>query len=276
SSRIFPRIEAWLDAPSAQDPGHGPKITTGSASLDQMLRKGVCLSSVTGLAGPTGVGKTLCALQFLAQSSQNEPGLMFTFYETPARLMDKARSIGQDLGPLVQRGHLEIIWHAQSELLIDALAHELLQAVKARKTRRLVIDGLGGLLEATQDPHRISRFMSCLSNELRALNVATILTMETTDILGSAVSMPINGISAIIDNLLFLRFVELDARLSRLISIIKMRNSDHDPFVRELLISGDGLVVGEPLFGFDATTTGIARAQQPAPVRSRARVPRKK
>src|SRR5690606_18361629 len=88
--RIFPRVEAWLDAPSAPDPGNGPKITTGSASLDQMLRDGICLSSVTGLTGPTGVGKTLCALQFLAQSSRDEPGLMFTFYETPARLLDKA------------------------------------------------------------------------------------------------------------------------------------------------------------------------------------------
>lgn len=264
--RIFPRIEAWLDTPTAPDPGFGRRLMTGSVTLDRILKGGVCLSSVTAIVGPTGAGKTLLSLQFLAQSSRQEPGLMFTTYETRARLVEKAQAVGQDVSGLLENGALDILWHSQGENLIDELAHELLQAVKARNVKRLVIDGLGGLLEATPHTGRMSRFMSCLMNELRAQGVATLITMETTEVVGSSVQLPITGMSAIVDNLLFLRFVERNARLSRLVSIIKMRNSDYDPFVREMTITDQGLVVGEPLFGFDATTTGVARTVPSADV----------
>lgn len=256
--RIFPRIEAWFDPPSRPDPGHGPQITTGSAGVDRILNGGICLASVTALVGPTGVGKTLSGLQFLAQSSDAEPGLMFTFFETRPRLVDKSRSFGHDVSGLLDSGALQILWHSQGEHLIDELAYELLQAVHERGVKRLVIDGLGGLLEAVPDPERLSRFMASLMNELRARNVATLLTMESQDIVGSSVRMPVNAMSAIIDNLVFMRFVEREAMLSRLISVIKMRNRDHDPFVREMTITAAGITVGEPLYGFEATTTGVA------------------
>ncbi len=258
--RLFPRIEALYDQPSRPDPGHGKRITSGSASLDSMLNGGICLSSITALLGSTGTGKTLLSTQFLARSTADEPGLMFTFYETPERLIDKARAIGHDITGLLDDGRLQILWHSQGEHLIDELAHELLQAVEARGVRRLVIDGLGALLEAVPDAERLSRFLSCLMNELRARGVATLITVETREIIGSAVRMPIDGMSAIVDNVVYLRFVERDARLSRLLSIIKMRNSDYDPFVREVAITDTGMVVGEPLFGFEATTTGVARS----------------
>src|SRR5690606_29559878 len=126
-SRIFPRVEAWFDPPSRPGPGHGPRITTGSADVDRILNGGICLASVTALVGPTGVGKTLSGLQFLAQSSGAEPGLMFTFFETRPRLVDKSRSFGHDVSGLLDSGALQILWYSQGEHLIDELAYELLQ-----------------------------------------------------------------------------------------------------------------------------------------------------
>ena len=255
--RLFPRLEAWLNRPSRTDVGPGPKITSGSESIDRMLSGGICSSSVTGVVGPTGAGKTLFALQFLAQSSKAEPGLMFSFYETPPRLHAKSKAFGHDLSGLMKKGFLELLWQPQAEQLLDELAHRLLGAVEQRGVKRLVIDGIGGFIESVTDAGRIGQFMSCLMNELRARGVATVLTVESSDIVGPAVRMPVMGMSAIIENLIFLRFVEREASLSRLISITKMRNSDYDERVRELFITDKGMSVGDPLFALESTATGI-------------------
>jgi circadian clock protein KaiC len=257
--KLFPRLEAAFEWPSRSDAAHGPKIGVGSPSLDRMLFGGLCGSSVTGLVGPTGAGKTMVCLQFLAQASAREPGLFMGFYEPPSRLISKAKSIGQDLQTPIKKGTVEILWQPQGENLLDELGHRLLQAVQTRGVKRLAIDGLGGILASITYPERISRYMACLMNELRALGVTTLFTMESNEIVGPTLRVPVNGISALIENLIFLRFVERDATLSRLISITKMRNGDYDQYVREFSIDNKGVAVGEPLFGLEGSMTGIGR-----------------
>lgn len=274
--RLFPRIESWLSEPSIADRGTGARLGTGSATLDQMLHGGIFASSVTAVVGPTGAGKTMLALQYLAQCSRAEPGLMFGFYESPVRMRAKAAAIGHDIAPLLDEGSLQLIWHPQGEHLLDELGHELLRAVRARRVKRLAIDGLGGLLESVSNRDRIGRFMACLTNELRAQGVATLLTVESPEIVGSAVRMPVASMSAIVENLIFMRFVERNASLSRLISISKMRNSEYDEHVRELFITNQGLRAGEPLFGFEATITGVAHAARRVRRKPAARPARKK
>lgn len=278
--RLFPRIEAWLDHPSIPDKGSGPRISCGSPGIDEMLHGGLCASSVTAVVGPTGAGKTLFALQFLARSSKQEPGLMFSFYETLPRLIDKSRAVGHDIAPAIDRGHLQVLWHSQGEHLLDELGHQVLQLVSSRGIRRLAIDGMGGILESVASRERITRFMACLMNELRARGVATLLTVESAEIVGPAVRMPVGGMSAIVENLIFLRFVERNASLSRLISISKMRNSSYDEHVRELFITDHGITVGEPLYGLDGVITGVPRTRPPQtrsrPVRASGKSAKKK
>jgi circadian clock protein KaiC len=212
----------------------------------------------------------------LAQSSAKEPGLMLGFYETPQRLYAKARSIGLDLERLVKKGHVEIIWHSQGENILDELGHDLLKAVGGRKVKRLVIDGLGGMIESIPYPERIGRYMACLMNELRARDVTALMTMESSEIVGPNVRLPITGVSALIENLIFLRFVERNASLSRLISVAKMRNSDYDQHVREFAITERGVEVGDPLFGMEGSITGIARRARQSPTSKRSATRRAK
>ncbi len=257
--KLFPRLEAALEQPSREDKGQGPKIPIGSPSLDRMLYGGLCGGSVTGLVGPTGAGKTMLSLQFLAQSSAKEPGLMVGFYESPSRLRLKANSIGHSLDRHLDKGHVDIIWLPQGEILLDEIGHRILQAVRKRNVKRLAIDGLGGIIASITYQERIGRYMACLMNELRVMGVTALLTIESSDIVGPALKVPVVGISALVENLIFLRFVERDATLSRLISVTKMRNGDYDQYVRELIIGNNGIEVGEPLFGLEGSMTGIGR-----------------
>ncbi len=56
-------------------------------------------------------------------------------------------------------------------------------------------------------------------------------------------AVPITDISAVVENIIFLRYQEDAARRSRVISILKVRESGHDPTLRAFTITGKGIVI---------------------------------
>jgi circadian clock protein KaiC len=237
---VFPRIES-LYRSAAQDSANELATSTGIPSLDALLAiGGVPVSSSTVVIGSTGTGKTTMGLQFLHASTAREPGLHLSFFEGPERLRSKARSLNMDLAPLEADGAVELMWQAPGEAMMDEIAERLLSAVARRNVRRLVIDGISGFLESTVYPERISRFFSCLVNELRNRHVTVLMTLETRDVVSSVVSMPW-GVSGLVDNLFFLRFVHDEGRIERLITIIKMRDTDYQAGLHRLKIDSHGM-----------------------------------
>jgi circadian clock protein KaiC len=257
--KFFPRVEAVFASASQPDVISDAKITVGVPGIDKMLLGGVPAATTTGLIGASGVGKTTIGLHFVSQSTAAEPGLVFGFFETPDRLTLKARHLDLGLQAAVDRGDVELLWQPQRENVLDELAHRLIGAVRRRKVKRLFIDGLGGFLESATSPQRVSRFFSCLTNELRALGATTLFTMEVPEIVGPVVKVPSTGVSALLENLVFLRFVERGSSLHRLVSVHKVRDSGHDPCLREFFITDRGVHVGEVFSGVEGVTTGVAR-----------------
>jgi circadian clock protein KaiC len=242
---LYPRIEALLARPSRGDQGDIGVVSTGVARLDTMLGGGLPRASTTMAMGPSGSGKTSIGLHFLSQSSEAEPGLLFGFYETPARLNAKARSVCSPLCPLLETGIVEFLWHTPTSDLLDAYGARLLEAVHRRGVKRLFIDGLTAFRHAAVDRSRIGNFFSALANELRVLGVTTIYSLEVPDILGPAVRVPVEDVSSLAENLILLRFVERRSQLYRLISILKVRDSDFDPSLYEFAITGAGVRIHE-------------------------------
>lgn len=267
--RVFPRIEALLNSPPPVAVEERARLALGIERLDTMLHGGLLSGSSTMVYGPAGSGKTLLGLHFLAAGARvGEPGLFFGFYETPPRLVAKAEQIGLEFAAHAQQGLITIRWQQPVEQLIDALAEELLATVAQHQIRRLVIDGLGGFQNAAVAPERTESFFTALCNELRARNVTTVFTVEAPDLVGPTVPTPFGGVSAIAENLLFLRYVELQARLYRLISIIKLRDSDYDPEIREFRITSRGIDIAASFAQVMAVLSGSAHPIAPSDPRS--------
>jgi circadian clock protein KaiC len=152
----------------------------------------------------------------------------------------KARSLGVALDALEKAGAVELMWQSPGEALLDEIADRLLGAVTRRGVRRLVIDGLAGFAESAVFPERLNKFFSCLVNELRNRQVTVLMMLETRDIVSSMISTPW-GVSGIVDNLLFLRFVHDEGEVERLLTIIKMRDSDYDAGLRRIRIDSQGM-----------------------------------
>jgi circadian clock protein KaiC len=225
-----------------------------------MFGGGLPEGTVTGVLGPSGIGKTTLGLHFVCGSSAAEPGLFFGFYETPPRLLQQAGTLGLDLAGAVDRGDVEILWEPQGENVQDALAHRLLDAIAERGVKRLFLDGLGGFMESSVEPGRLSRFLAVLVNELRARGVTTLYTMETRDVVGPGIELPVSGVSSLVENLMALRYVERRGRSHRLLSVVKVRGSGFDPRLREFVIeNGRGISVVGAFEGAEELLSGFAR-----------------
>jgi circadian clock protein KaiC len=245
---VYPRIEALLAEPSRRDNVDGPGVATGIARLDEMTGGGLPRHSTTMLVGPSGGGKTSIGLHFLAGSGAEEPGLLFGLYETPAGVLSKARALGLPLEELVKAGHVELLWHPTTEGVLDEICLHLLEAVRRRRVRRLVLDGLGGLMKLAPHAERVGHIVSALVNEFRALGVTGLFTQETTELVGPTTSLPLSGlslhgVSSLTENVIVLRFVELRSQLHRIISVLKVRDHAISSGVRIFSIGSDGVEI---------------------------------
>ncbi len=264
---VFPRIEALFARPSRLDPPPQARLSTGVASLDAMFGgSGLPAATMTALVGPSGAGKTTLGLHFLSACNVEAPGLLFGCYEAPERLRLKAATMGFDLAAAEQRGDVTLQWYPTGEYILDELAHRLLDAVRQRGVRRLVIDGVSGFQQATLEPERIVRFWSALSHELRALGVTTLHTLGIPKLVGVDIRPPGSEISALAEAMIVLRYVELRSRLCRLVSLSKVREGAFDPTIREFSISDTGVVVGRPFEGVEAGPDQAARNGAERPV----------
>jgi circadian clock protein KaiC len=254
---VYPRIEALLAQPTTAEPGEIKRVGSGSAQLDEMLGGGLPASSPTMLVGPTGVGKTTFGLQFLSGCSKEEPGLMLGFYETPTRIVAKAQQVCRPLVTLLEEGLVQILWEPPISASIDAYAERLLSAIRERGVRRLFLDGLGALRNAFAGEQRMRQYLPALTNELRALGVTTIYSLEAGNTIGPPMPVAFGDLSILAENLILLRYVELGANLHRLISILKVRDSDFDTRLHEFILTGNGPEVMESTQSAAAIMSGL-------------------
>jgi circadian clock protein KaiC len=241
---VFPRIEAVLRADHQRKVSH--RVATGVAGLDDVLGGGLCSESTTLLLGPSGAGKTVLGLQFLAEGARRgERCLHFGFYEPPANLVVKADRLGFDFTGLIDAGRLSVEWMRPAEIQIDALVERLVAVVRERKIVRLFIDGFVGF-RSTHFRERISSVFSAVSDELVSQGVTTLISDETRELFVSEVEVPTENVSAIFHNILFLRHVEQGAQLSRLICALKTRDSGADRRLWRYEIGDQGMELVAP------------------------------
>jgi circadian clock protein KaiC len=256
---IYPRMESLAGkAPSLPDPTSARPATFGIDALDTMLAGGLRTGSITMVLGAPGSGKTLLGLSLLAAGAkEGKPGLYFGFFERSADLTRRADAIGLGLSEFVNKGLVDIMWQSPLEGIADALAQKLIVAIRDRGVRRLFIDGVGGFKDTLVYAERSRRFFTALCNELRSLGVVTVLSDETRSLPESEI--PEHGLTAMLDNVVSLRHVELGAQLHKLISVTKMRDGAGDPSVREYSIERRGFVVASASNSAETALGGLGR-----------------
>jgi circadian clock protein KaiC len=261
---VYPRTEELYDPLDPGDPvAQASLLPFGVPRLDEMLAGGALLGSTTLIFGAPGTGKTLLGLQFLAAGAAvGEPGVFCGCQEAPGRLLAAAENIGLRLRAAHDAGQVDFLWEPPREQPLDAIAEHLLAACERIGARRVVIDGID-VLRQLAPIERLPLFLAALLGELRRRNVTTVVSLELPQFFGPEVRLPIDGLAAFFDTILFLRTVELHSQLYRLVTILKARERAADRAIREFRISDCGIDVAETFASAEAILTGVARPLAP-------------
>jgi len=253
---FFPRVRG-PEAGSIPPISSADRVSTGIAGLDDMLGGGVPRTSSTVIQGATGTGKTLIGLQFLLDGARRgEPGIQFTLEETADQLRGIAQGFGWDLRELENRGLFSFRYVSPVELSTDAFLDRARQLIEQIGAKRAVLDSLTSMGLGVASERRFKELVYAMTKHFRAQLVTLNLNMDIADLLGSA-QLSGYGISFAADNVIQLKYVELDGKLERGISVLKARGVRHATDVRRMNFKENGIEVGEPFKGLRGVLTGL-------------------
>jgi len=254
---VFPRTYGLTG--TADRKKDARRLSTGIAELDAMMGGGIASGHSMLVGGPSGSGKSILGSQFINEGlKRGEPGVVSVFEELPSTYVDRAAKLGMNLKPFLKKGMLEIIYLRPLDLSVDETVHEIIEAVKRTKAKRVVIDSLVGF-EMALAPNFRTDFRESLYRMIVALTRLGVTIISTVEVEEDFTSFGLSnfGISFLSDDILRLRYISLDGQLRRMLMVVKMRGGKHSIDTREFEVTSKGISIGKRLTGYQALTTGI-------------------
>lgn len=257
--RLYPRIPApHTGAPQLSRSRSRERLSTGVPGLDAAMGGGIPAGDAVMVAGPTGTGKSTFAMQFAAEGlRRGEAVVIAAFEEFPEAYLDRLRGLKFDPDALIVSGKLRLSHLRPLDLSVDETLAEILEGVTATGARRVVIDSLTGF-ELALAPTFREDFRESLYRLIGSLTAAGVTVFTVLESVAMSPNAGFTGerVSHIIDDLITLRYVELDGALQPLLSVVKMRGSRHNRAFRRFEINDTGAVVGDPLTGYGNILSG--------------------
>jgi circadian clock protein KaiC len=230
-------------------------ISSGVPELDELLHGGLERGTITIISGPTGVGKTTLGLQFMKEAAgRGERSIVYTFEEAVDTLVSRSQAINIPVGSMQQRGTLEIMPVEPLHYTPDEFARIVRRDVEEKEIQIVMIDSISGYKLAVRGDDIVSH-LHALSKFLQNMGVAVLLINEMEEITGNFRATDI-GISYIGDNIIFLRYLEIEGELRRAIGVLKKRLSGFEKTLREYDITRYGIKVGKPLTNLRGILSG--------------------
>ncbi|MEO7494507.1 MAG: ATPase domain-containing protein [Massilia sp.] len=261
--RIYPRLLPPLaadhhgDAVVDRDPR---RIATGVPGLDALMNGGLPQGHSMLIVGPSGAGKTILATLFLREGARRgEKGVAVYFEKGTARLRNA------ELAELVRAGAVEVVESRSLDLTVEELLDDLEAAIERTGATRVVIDSLSelGLYLAPEFRQDLRLAVFRVLSSLAKRGVTVVVTIGLEDRF-TELRFSQADISFLTDAIVAMRYAELDGRLCKLLSVVKVRGSAHSSELREYGITDAGIEVdGRPL-RFDGMLSGHPSARAPA------------
>jgi circadian clock protein KaiC len=252
---IFPRaiIEQFKRDESTIKLNSGDeRLPMGVPGLDEMLGGGLPVGYSLLVVGPSGSGKTILASEFLAEGiRRGEPGVIAAFEKSPSQLLSNK------LNALLKSGHLGVINTRSLDLSIDEILYDLIEMINRMKAKRLVIDSLSGF-ELALAPEFSEDFRGSLYRMVARLTSMGITILMTSELEDRYTDLRFSqfGSAFLADAIIVQRYTEIEGQFKRVLSVIKVRGSEHCKEIRLFNINDAGITIGETLSGYDGIMSG--------------------
>ena len=202
------------------------------------------------VAGASGTGKTMFALEFLLRGIRDfgEPGVMFSFEESRSDLIENMAIFGFDLETLIADGMLIIdAFHIEpSEIVttggfdLEGLFLRLEKAIETVGAKRIVLDTIEVLLASFGNDVLVRGELSRLFRWFKERKLTAVVTEER----GREGNLTRYGFEEVISDCAILLDHRVHEEIStRRLRILKYRGSEHGTNEYPFLITDRGFVV---------------------------------
>lgn len=232
----------------------GEMLSSGIPELDELLGGGITEQTITIISGPSGVGKTTLGLQFMKEAAgRGKRSIVYSFEEETGTMIARSSSINIPVREMIDRGSLQIqqyrSWSFDEGLFADQIREDIEAGCEI-----VMIDSIASY-EACGDPDRTRAQLLRVCKHLVEQGVTVLLVNEIRNITGTFRATE-GRISHLADNLVFLRYLEIEGELRKAIGVLKKRAGNFEKTLREFQISQHGIRVGSPLVGLRGVLTG--------------------
>jgi circadian clock protein KaiC len=223
-------------------------------ALDKLLGGGLEYGTAALLVGQTGTGKSsVAAAHACAVASRGQHAVILLFDERTDTLVRRSEGIGMNVKGFMEQGLIKVHELNVGDISAGEMAHLLRREVEQLGATLVVLDSLTGYYAALPgEPHLTAQLHEMLAY-LGQHDVLSLILVTEHGLTGTGASV---DASYIADTVVMLRRFEANGSIHIAVSVPKKRHGNHEKTIRELKITSDGLVVGEPLTGFQGILTG--------------------
>jgi len=222
-----------------------PRAGTGLPSFDKMVQGGFERNSINLIAGGSGSGKSIFALQYLMEGvKKGETVLYITFEEKKEEFYENMGKFGWNLQKLENSGKFIFLEYSPEKvkMMLDEGGGTVESIVLKNKIKRLVIDSITSFSLLFDD--ELSRRQSNLGlfDIIRKWDCTTLLTVQYDPL-----DKEDTGISSIqfeVDSITLLYYISIKNKRERFIEVLKMRGTNHSKELRSFEIK-KGIKIGK-------------------------------
>jgi circadian clock protein KaiC len=236
------------------------RLSTGVPGIDDMMFGGVLSSDCTLVAGSTGAGKTLLSLEFIKEGVRNGDNCLYvSLEESIPVLVRNANGIGFDLEKAEKEGKVTLIYESAVDFIPEEFLLKLKELIEKAGIKRIVIDSVTSCCPSFRNSTHYRDSLSALIGLLKSNNITSYIVSEMPELFGTF-RVTDSGTSFIVDNIILLRYVEVESSMDKAISVLKMRGSPHEKGIRNYKITDKGIVVMDKFKGFESVLSGTPRS----------------
>ena len=211
------------------------------------------------MTGVAGTGKTTFALEYIYNGAkdEDEKGLFISYGESKDQLEVIARKLGMDkLDELTKEGLVTIAGIIPEKASIEAHVVEVQRLISETNAKRVVLDDVTGLQAICTDDE-FYFLMKNLTHLAKSKGATVLLTLTTNELAGFSITG--KGLSTVMDNIILMRYVEVEGRMDRSMILLKMRGTMHDNTIKKFSIRTGGIVMEGSFVGYIGILSSSAR-----------------
>lgn len=247
----YPKIPAYTQVAKTE---FSERVTTGSRELDGLMVGGIPLGHMLLVGGNTGTGKSTLGMQFVkAGLDQGETCIYVALEEPIDQIVKTADQRGWNFAEARKNGKLIFVTAELIDVYPDKLLYEIVRQAGAHNVKRVVFDSVSTMENGSFDRSRIREFLMQLVAYFKSEGITCCMTYLTTELFGGGPDQLMSGtastelgLSSLVDGIVLLRYVEREGRIRKLLSILKLRGSDHEKRIMEYSIKSEGIIIGKP------------------------------